>query len=313
MSFQSLRALSMGTPPPSPSTDASEKVTDDLAVNGGKALQSTVTSVYHAHVAGYWRNVTVLWCKNLMNHSLTLTINSLEGETYHTVKVDLKPWLFWSKKGSKSFWLEGCQIDVFWDLRSAKFSGSPEPGSDYYVALVSDEEVVLLLGDYKKKAFKRTKARPALVDAIPLWKKENVFAKKSFSTRAKFDEKKSEHDIVVDSSTGGTKDPEMWISIDGIVVIHVKNLQWKFRGNQTVMANTQPVQVFWDVHDWLFCAPGAAGHGLFLFKPGAPEVEEDKEGSTTNSDTSDCSRYFSTKSTSSASDFCLILQAWKVE
>lgn len=311
MSFQyPLRALSMGVP--QVTTATADKVMDDTAANN-KALQSTVTSVYHAHVAGFWRNVTVLWCKNLMNHSLNLMIYSLEGEMYHSFKIDLKPWLFWSKKGSKSFELEGCQVDIYWDLRSAKFSGSPEPCSEYYVAIVSDEEVVLLLGDYKTKAFKRTKARPALVDAIPLWKRENVFAKKSFSTRAKFDEKKTEHDIVVDSSTNGPKDPEMWISIDGIVMIHVKNLQWKFRGNQTVMVNSQPVQVFWDVHDWLFCTPGTTGHGLFLFKPGPSEVEDDRESSTTNSDTSDGSRYFSIKSTSSVPDFCLILQAWKME
>ncbi|KAF2284745.1 hypothetical protein GH714_029820 [Hevea brasiliensis] len=190
-----------------------------------------------------------------------------------------------------------------------RFSGSPEPCSDYYVALVSDGEVVLLLGDYKNKAYKRTKARPALVDPTLFYKKENVFAKKSFSTRAKFDERKQEHDIVVESSTSGPKEPEMWISIDGIVVIHVKNLQWKFRGNQTVILNKQQVQVLWDVHDWLFNSPGA-GHGVFVFKPWAPETDDDKDG---NSDTSDGSKYFSTTSNTSTPEFCLLLYAWKMD
>ncbi|XP_061948706.1 uncharacterized protein LOC133672338 [Populus nigra] len=276
--------------------------------------QNTVTCAYQAYVAGYWRNLTVFWCKNHMNHTLNLIINNLEGEVCYNCKIDLKPWLFWSKKGSKSFELEGCQVDLHWDFRSAKFAGSPEPASDYYVAVVSDEEIVLSLGDYRKKAYKRANVRPPLVEAILYLKKEHVFHKKTFSTRAKFDEKKHEHDIIVESSTGGPRDPEMWISMDGIIMIHVRNLQWKFRGNQTVMLSRQPVQVFWDVHDWLFTAPGT-GHGLFIFKPGVSESEDDRDSSSygAQSDTSDGSMYFSTRSVSATPEFCLFLYAWKIE
>ncbi|XP_057953987.1 uncharacterized protein LOC131148284 [Malania oleifera] len=284
-----------------------------------KTAQSTVTCVYQVNIASFWRSVTILWCKNLMNHSLCITVDSVETDTPHTCKIDLKPWHFWSKKGFKSFEVDGNPVDVYWDLRSAKFAGSPEPCTDYYVALISEEEVVLLLGDYKKKAYKRTKSRPALVDAQLFYKKENVFAKKCFSTRAKFDERGKEHDIVVESSTAGPREPEMWISVDGIVVIHVRNLQWKFRGNQTVYVNKQPVQVFWDVHDWLFGSPGT-GHGLFIFKPGAAEAtsESDRESSC-NGDDGDGdndslgSRYFSSRSYSGAPEFCLFLYAWKIE
>ncbi|XP_021889982.1 uncharacterized protein LOC110808714 [Carica papaya] len=287
-----------------------EKITDDPITH--KTAHSTVTCVYQTHIAGFWRKVTVLWSRNLMNHSLTIMVTNLEGDFLYTCKIDLKPWHFWSKKGYKSFDVEGNHVDVYWDLRSAKFSGGPEPCADFYVAIVSDEEVVLLLGDYKKKAYKRTKSRPALVEATLFYKKENVFAKKSFSTRAKFDDRKKEHDIVVESSTTGPKDPEMWVSIDGIVMIHVRNLQWKFRGNQTVVVDKQPVQVFWDVHDWLFNSPGT-GHGLFIFKPGLAE-ESDAEGSVNgDSDTSTGSRYYSTRSCTTAAEFCLYLYAWKLE
>ncbi|KAJ9169901.1 hypothetical protein P3X46_018046 [Hevea brasiliensis] len=310
MSFpHPLRAFSVGA---QASTRLAEKIADDPPTN--KTPQSMVTCVYQMHISACWCNVTVLWCKNLMNHSLNLIFNNPDGgEIYYSCKIELKPWLFWSKKGSKSFELEGCHVDVHWDLRSARFSGSPEPSSDYYVALVSEGEVVLMLGDYKKKAYKRTKARPALVDPTLFYKKENVFAKKSFSTRAKFDERKQEHEIVVESSTTGPKDPEMWISVDGIVVIHVKNLQWKFRGNQSVMVDKQQVQVLWDVHDWLFNSPGA-GHGLFIFKPGAPEPDDDQDCSPhgTGSDASDMSKYFSTRSNATP-EFCLFLYAWKME
>ena len=290
-----------------------------------KNAACTVTTVFLANIAGYWRNVSVIWCKNLMNFSFTIVIDNIEGDTTSqtTCKVELKPWHFWSKKGYKSFDIVDAhqpdtnhQLEVYWDLRAAKFSGnSPEPCSDYYLALASDEELVLLVGDYKKKAYKRTKKQPALVEAIPSLKKEIVYAKKSFATRARFAEGKGEHDIVVESSTSGPKDPEMWISIDGIILIHVKNLQWKFRGNETVVVNKQSIQVLWDVHAWLFCSPGT-GYGLFIFKPGTSEVDLERDGSTrsSNSDSSAGSMFYSIQGAqANVVDFCLFLQAWKIE
>ncbi|KAL3840842.1 hypothetical protein ACJIZ3_025433 [Penstemon smallii] len=300
-------SLSSSEPP------LAQRLTNDPVTQ--KTAQSTVTCVYQSHISGFWRNVTILWSKNYMNHSLSISVDSMEINRDYTCKIDLKPWHFWAKKGYKTLDVDGNQLEAYWDLRSAKFSGSPEPTSNFYVALVSEEEVVLLLGDLKKKAYKRTKSRPALVDGVMFYKKEHVFGKKSFSTRVKFDQRKREHEIVVESSTSGTRDPEMWISVDGIVLIHVKNLQWKFRGNQTVLVNKQPVQVLWDVYAWLFCSPGS-NHGLFIFKPGAPEADSDEEENSRCDDESDCSgdsRYYSTRSYSKASKFCLFLYAWKIE
>ncbi|KAF8410897.1 hypothetical protein HHK36_003434 [Tetracentron sinense] len=303
-----LRIQSMSNPQP----PLAEKLTEDHATT--KATQCTVTCVYQTKIAVLCRSVTILWCKNLINHSLSITVDNPDGENHYICKIDLKPWHFWNKKGFKSFEVDGERVDVFWDLRSAKFSGSPEPCTDYYVALVSGEEVVLLLGDSKKEAYKRTKSRPSLIDATLSYKKENVFGKKSFSTRAKFDERKKEHDIVVENSLSGPRDPEMWISIDGIVLIHVRNLQWKFRGNETVLVNKVPVQVFWDVHDWLFSSPGS-GHGLFIFKPGAPDYasDSDKDGSGCSGDSDPKRRHFLTRDPPSAPEFCLFLYAWKIE
>lgn len=136
---------------------------------------------------------------------------------------------------------------------------------------------------------------------------------------------------MVESSTVGPRDPEMWISIDGIVMIHIVNLQWKFRGNQTVMVNKQPIHVYWDVHAWLFC-PAGLNHGLFIFKSGEDEDEDEDEGegegegegeeveetnSSKGGENSECStensNYYSTKSHSKGLQFCLFLYAWKIE
>ncbi|CAL9748882.1 unnamed protein product [Musa acuminata subsp. burmannicoides] len=280
--------------------------------------QCSVISIYRAMVGGVPRNVTVVWTKNLMNHSLSVSIDKSNGESPLTCKVDLKPWPFWSKlKGSKSFDDDSERLDVFWNLRSAKFSDGPEPLENYYVALVCGEEVVMLLGDLKKKAYRKTRSRPSLEDVTLLSKKENVFGKKCFSSRVKFDDRKKEHDIIVVNSISGHKDPEMWISIDGIVLIHVSNLQWKFRGNETVWVEQVPVQVFWDVHGWLFRGPGS-GHALFIFKPGLPASaaagNRGSSGKPTSSRRNNSeSSLVSSCGGGGSQEFCFFLYAWRMD
>ena len=246
-----------------------------------------------------------------MNYSLTISVDSASNGAVFSSKIDLKPWNIWAKKGYKSFDFDGNKLELYWDLKSAKFAaGSPEPFSDFYVALISKSEVVLLVGDLKKKAYKRTKSRPSLTEAILSHKKENVFGKKSFSTRANFDHsEKRAHDVVVESSTTGPNEPEMWISIDGIVTVHVENLHWKFRGNQTVLVDEKPVQVYWDVFGWLFSEPGS-NLGLFIFKSGEPDGGDSDDN---DSQCSGDSNYYSVKSCKgSSSQLSHFLYAWKI-
>ncbi|KAJ4712432.1 Plant protein of unknown function (DUF868) [Melia azedarach] len=143
------------------------------------------------------------------------------------------------------------------------------------LAVVCDEEVALLLGDLKKEAYRKTGCRPALIDPVLVSRKEHIFGKKKFSTRVKFHEKGRLHEISIEckNRSGNTAngnsssgvEPEMEIRIDGHLVIHVKHLQWKFRGNESIHVNKARVEVYWDVHDWLF-SPGLR-HALFIFKP----------------------------------------------
>lgn len=272
------------------------------------AAQSSVITVYKAKIGGVHRMVTVAWTKTLINHSLSVSIDHSAA-----CKIDLKPWPFWGKKGFKSLDIGDQCVHLFWDLRSAKFSG-PEPAGGYYVALICGEEIVLLVGDFKKEAFRRTKARPSLDDAAMVSKRDNVFGKKCFSTRARFDGGKREHDVVVENSISGDGDAEMWISIDGAVAIHVRNLQWKFRGNETVVVESSPVEIFWDAHGWLFGGSGM-GHALFIFKPGTtaavfPPVAaaEGREEEGSGAD-----KGWLIESGGAPPEFCFMLYAWKVE
>ena len=251
---------------------SAEKLSDDPAAVA-RSGQSVVMSIYRTKIANHSRSITVTWCKNLLLHGLSVSVEGPEKESQYTCKVELKPWYFWRKNGSKRFVVDNKPVDIFWDLKNVKFNGETEPNSDYYVAVVCDQEVVLLLGDLKKEAYKKTGSRPSLIDPILVSRKEHVFGKKKFSTRAKFHEKGRLHEISIECRNRAVNcgnfpsgvEPEMEIKLDGHLLIHVKHLQWKFRGNESIHVNKLRVEVYWDVHDWLF-SPGLR-HALFIFKP----------------------------------------------
>lgn len=291
-----------------------EKLSDDPAAVT-RSGQSVFMSVFRTKMADHCRLITVTWCKNLLLHGLSVSVEGPEGESQYTCKVELKPWYFWRKQGSKRFIVDGKAVDIFWDLKSAKFNGETEPSSEYYVAVVCDEEVVLLLGDLKKNAYRKTGCRPALIDPTLVSRKEHIFGKKNkFSTRVKFHEKGNKfHEISIEcknrtrsnninsSLLGGGVEPEMEIRIDGVLVLHVKHLQWKFRGNESIHVNKTRVEVYWDVHDWLF-SPGLR-HALFIFKP----ILSSQTGSSGSLEG------VVNSGGGGTSEFCLFLYAWKVE
>lgn len=285
---------------------------DDPAVT--RSGQSVFMSVYRTKVADECRLITITWCKNLLLHGLSVSVQGPEGESQYTCKVELKPWNFWKKQGSKRFMVEGKAVDIFWDLKAAKFNGETEPSSEYYVAVICDEEVVLLVGDLKIDAYRRTGCRPSLIDPILVSRREHVFGKRKFTTRVKFDNKGRQfHEISIEcknrnTTATSTIEPEMEIRIDGDLVLHVKHLQWKFRGNESIHFNINKVvvriQVYWDVHDWLFSSSSGLRHALFIFKPTIITSETESCVSLEGLDEGGgCS----------SSEFSLFLYAWKVE
>ncbi|XP_057420582.1 uncharacterized protein LOC130714676 [Lotus japonicus] len=306
---------------------SAEKLSEEHGGAVTRSGQSVYMSVYRTKVADHCRLITITWCKNLLLHGLSVSVEGPEGESQYNCKVELKPWYFWRKQGSKRFIIDGTKaVDVFWDLKGAKFNGETEPISEYYVAVVCDEEVVLLLGDLKKEAYRRTGCRPALIDPILVSKKEHIFGKKRFSTRAKFHEKGRWHEISIECKSRGRSfsngdsgvQPEMEIRIDGHLVIHVKHLQWKFRGNESIRLSKMRVEVYWDVHDWLF-SPGLK-HALFIFKPVLSSTSSLPSCSSPLSSVSSplsaqtmSSESVEGFSVSGSSEFCLFLYAWKVE
>eukprot|EP00249_Psilotum_nudum_P028822 c38760_g1_i1 orf=1273-2256(-) len=243
---------------------------------GRKGSPNVVTSLYRTKLAGSCRLVSITWCKSLMGQALSVCVD--HPAIQYTCKVGMRPWQIWKKQGCKSFDIGAKMVEVFWDLSSAKYFGGPEPQEYFYVALVCDQEIVLLLGDLQKDALKKCRVEIASIEATLLLRKEHVPGKKSYSTKAQFGDNGRTHDIAIECNTRSEKEPRLYVRVDKQVVIQVTRLMWKFRGNQTILVDGIPVEVFWDVHNWLFSP--SDGHAVFMFqcslsneKPWLKEVE----------------------------------------
>ncbi|KAL4278802.1 hypothetical protein GQ457_03G008470 [Hibiscus cannabinus] len=204
---------SIGIPACFSSSDHQRQPDEPTSV--GRSGQSVIKSVYRTKLAGECRLIMVTWCRNLLLHGLSISVQGPDGDEHYRCKVELKPWNFWRKQGSKHFIVDGTIVDVVWDLKAAKFNGETEPRTDYYVAI---NEVVLLLGDQKKDAYRKTGCRPSLIEPMLISRREHIFGKRKFTTRVKFNEKGTFHDVAVECNSDGI-DPVLEIRINGKLAV----------------------------------------------------------------------------------------------
>ncbi|CAL4998981.1 unnamed protein product [Urochloa decumbens] len=199
-----------------------------------------------------------------------------------TLAFRVRPWLLWRRRGSRRFRAGGRLVDLAWDLSRARFprSGSPEPSSGFFVAVVVDGEMVLAAGDLPDAAYRRTRARrpPGSQRPVLLSRREHVSLRDAGAGRGRSHTtwvtvQGKEREISVDlvargrgrdkgAAAGRDKEKEkerpdvgMSVSVDGERVLHVRRLRWKFRGSERVdLGGGDGVQVSWDLHNWLFPA-----------------------------------------------------------
>ncbi|CAK9139671.1 unnamed protein product [Ilex paraguariensis] len=285
----------------------------DVSCSGvslSKTSQNLVNCIYQCKLLGKLCLITITWSKNLMGHCLGVEIDDL---SHHCLcRVDVKPSLFSKRKGSKCLDVNSTKIDMYWDLSMAKFGSGPEPLDGFYLAVVCNGEMVLLIGDLKKEAIKKTNTIPPLSNPMFISKRVHILGKRVFVAKAQFCENGQIHDLTVECDTVGSDDPCLVVRVDGKTVIQVKHLRWKFRGNYTILVDGLPVEVFWDVHNWLFGT--TFGNAVFMFQ--SCLSAEKLWSSETFSDPSvlpwPCSHSFR-DSKSPGLGFSLVLHAWKNE
>jgi len=263
----------------------------------GAAGPSLATSVYETHlglVALSWSRTSLgLSLRAVLRlspppHSAPGSSSSASGAGYldddadeeeATLAFRARPWLLWRRRGSRRFRAGDRLVDLAWDLSRARFpgSGSPEPSSGFFVAVVVDGEMVLAAGDLTDVAYRRTRARrpPGSQRPVLLSRREHVSlrdagAGRGHSHTTSVTVQGKEREISVDlvargrgrdngaASRDKDKDKEradvgMSVSVDGERVLHVRRLRWKFRGSERVdLGGGDGVQVSWDLHNWLF-------------------------------------------------------------
>ncbi|GJN34002.1 hypothetical protein PR202_gb22633 [Eleusine coracana subsp. coracana] len=195
-----------------------------------------------------------------------------------TVAVRVRPWLLWRRRGSKRFRVGDRRVDLTWDLSRARFppSGSPEPSSGYFVAVVVDGEMAVVAGDMADEAYRKTKARrPPGPGPVLVSRREHVSMRDAGNGGGRGHRtcvvvRGKAREISVDlvsrdrdrqgngnngkeRERGGSAEVGMSVSVDGERVLHVRRLRWKFRGSEKVdLGGGDRVLVSWDLHNWLF-------------------------------------------------------------
>lgn len=176
------------------------------------------------------------------------------------------------ESGSEIFESSGLRIEALWDLRRAKYESGPVPVTGFYVAILVNSEVSLILGDMEKELEVKKFISDLKLPEFSLISRSEYFSGNSvYSTRAKFSENGSYHDISIkccrEEHTTSFKDLVLSVYIDKKNVVQVKRLQWNFRGNQSIFLDGLLIDLMWDVHDWLFNpSSSSSGYGVFLFR-----------------------------------------------
>lgn len=279
--------------------------------------QNFVTCVYKCKLSSQSCLITVTWTRSLMGQGLSVAI---DDSTHQSLcKVDIKPWLFSKRRGHRNTEVvlnsSSSTVDIYWDLSNARFGQGPEPAEGFYLAVAFERELVLLLGDMKKEACKKIDAAPATPSccAVLVAKRENIFGKKSYGTKAQFSDRGRAHDVAIECDTGGPGDPSLVVRVDDKVVMQVRRLKWKFRGNGTILVDGMPVDVFWDVHNWLF--GNSTGNAVFMFHSSMLREKSWTDQTIFDQSLVDCTNSYEGLKDSKlqGGDFSVIFYAWKNE
>lgn len=254
-----------------------KNVSNSISPNLVPSIQTAATNIYKTTLSsGDHHVITVTWCRNAATQGLQ--INSGDDPTT-AFRLNTNSRLFRKKKGSKVFESNDAKFEVSYDLSNAVYGSGAEPVEGYYVIIMVGSELGLFIGDMADEAVvKKVKTLKKVAKFSLVSRREHFYGNTLYSTKAKFSDTGSCHDILI-RATGDdddVKNPTLSVCIDKRVVIRVKRLQWNFRGNQTIFVDGLSVDLMWDVHDWFFNSGSetgsgsgsgsGSGHAVFMFR-----------------------------------------------
>ncbi|KAK0599980.1 hypothetical protein LWI29_010413 [Acer saccharum] len=211
--------------------------------------QNLITTIYQTNICNSPTYLTLTWSKTQFSHSLTIYASDS-----FSITISLHPSTFSfftrNRPGSKSIYLAHHRyqrIKLYWDFTRVEFSkNSAEPESCFYVAISCNAKLEFFLGDLQDELTKRSGlvmtrrvSEPSLLS-----RREHVFGRKSYMSRAQF--LGSKHEIGVECNGGVLK-----VKVDGETSLVIKRLAWKFRGHERIYIDGIEVEFFWDVFNWV--------------------------------------------------------------
>ncbi|KAM7526101.1 hypothetical protein LguiA_016003 [Lonicera macranthoides] len=172
-------------------------------------------------------------------------------------------------KGSKRLEFLNLKIELIWDLSNAKYESGPEPINGFYIAILINSELNLLLGTIEEDEEEELKLKKLFsAKRFSLISRTvNFSGDAMYSAMARFSDGGKNHEILIKCSAEerGMKNWVLGVWIDKKSAIEVKRLKWNFRGNQTIFVDGLLVDMMWDVYDWFFNPK--SGGAVFMFRP----------------------------------------------
>ncbi|XP_074567133.1 uncharacterized protein LOC141823799 [Curcuma longa] len=244
-----------------------EKMNTVVDDNAGSAL-SAVTCLYRARLSTL-REVLlwVTWSRADAGPLLSLAVDDDDSTSARPWELNaLESHPLTEKKGTRSCFSGPCAVGLHWDISAARYESGPEPVDSFYVVVVVESQIALLLGDLSRDFVDEFGGALPLARCSTICRREQVLGHRLYSTRARFCDGGSVHEITIRCKGYGwdADDSELSVSVDKKRAVHVRSLRWNFRGNQTIFIDGLPVDMMWDVHDWWF--GDSSGHAVFMFR-----------------------------------------------
>ncbi|KAL8485141.1 hypothetical protein ACS0TY_027435 [Phlomoides rotata] len=120
------------------------------------SIQNVVTCLYKINLSSSRKQILISlsWSKTNLSHDLNI-IFGYDPSTSTAVKLNTNPRIFKKLKGSRNVKFHNSSIEVLCDLSAARYETGSEPVDGFYVLIIVDSQLGLIVGDLGEEASQR--------------------------------------------------------------------------------------------------------------------------------------------------------------